>query len=63
MWLDEYAKFYFQRIGFKTGDYGDVSKRKEIRKNLKCKSFDWYLRNVYPEMKIPIDIAGSGQVQ
>ncbi|CAH2096412.1 unnamed protein product [Euphydryas editha] len=62
VWLDEYAKLYFQRIGFMKGDYGDVSKRKELRKNLKCKSFEWYLSNVYPEMKIPIDIAGSGQI-
>ncbi|XP_026492247.2 putative polypeptide N-acetylgalactosaminyltransferase 9 [Vanessa tameamea] len=62
VWLDEYANFYFQRIGYLKGDYGDVSNRRELRKKLKCKSFDWYLRVVYPEMKISNNNAASGQV-
>lgn len=31
VWLDDYAQYYYQRIGNEKGDYGDVSERKELR--------------------------------
>nr|KAG5714292.1 hypothetical protein BaRGS_018509 [Batillaria attramentaria] len=43
-------------------DYGDVSDRVALRQQLGCKSFDWYLKNAYPDMYIPRDIQASGQV-
>lgn len=45
------------------GDYGDITSRRELRRKLKCKSFKWYLENIYPELFIPGDAVASGEVK
>ncbi|XP_004517479.1 putative polypeptide N-acetylgalactosaminyltransferase 9 isoform X2 [Ceratitis capitata] len=62
VWLDDYAKYYYQRIGQDKGDFGDVSSRRALRRNLGCQSFKWYLDNVYPELFIPGDSVAHGEI-
>ncbi|CRK88374.1 CLUMA_CG002151, isoform A [Clunio marinus] len=63
VWMDDYAKYYYQRIGSDKGDFGDISARLQLRKDLKCKSFQWYLDNIFPELFIPGDAVAQGEVR
>ncbi|KAF7269919.1 hypothetical protein GWI33_017079 [Rhynchophorus ferrugineus] len=56
VWMDDYKDyFYNQNKHAKNVDFGDISSRIELRKELKCQDFDWYLRYVYPELILPSD--------
>ncbi|CAF4902827.1 unnamed protein product [Pieris macdunnoughi] len=63
VWLDDYAKYYYQRVGNDKGDYGDISSRLALRENLGCKSFEWYLKNIYPELFIPGESVAHGEIR
>lgn len=39
-------------------NYGDIAGRLLLRDKLKCQSFNWYLKNIYPDLHIPEDRAG-----
>lgn len=50
VWMDEFKDQYYLRTKTSKGDIGDISSRVRLRKKLQCKSFQWYMDNVYPEM-------------
>lgn len=63
VWLDDYKKYYYERFNYDLGDYGDVSSRKLLREKLQCKSFKWFLTEIYPEQFIPGDAVASGDIR
>lgn len=48
--MDDYSKYYYQRIGSDKGDFGDISERVKLRNDLGCKTFQWYLDTIFPEL-------------
>ena len=60
VWLDKYKMhFYNVRTDLRGKDFGDVSRRRQLRRNMKCKSFKWFLETIYPELYIPLERSGA----
>uniref|UniRef100_A0AAZ3PM70 Polypeptide N-acetylgalactosaminyltransferase n=1 Tax=Oncorhynchus tshawytscha TaxID=74940 RepID=A0AAZ3PM70_ONCTS len=67
VWMDEYRSHVYMAWNIPMNnpgvDYGDVSERVALRKRLQCRSFRWYLENVYPEMRIYNNTITYGEVR
>ncbi len=61
VWMDDYKKYFYsstrvytpRRVEYTTEEKASLQKRFRLRKELKCKSFDWYLKNIVPELPLP----------
>jgi len=58
VWFDDYKQHFYTAIFGQNHrptnlDVGDISSRVALREKLECKSFEWYYKNIYPELEIP----------
>ncbi|KAI5750546.1 hypothetical protein M8J76_016527 [Diaphorina citri] len=65
VWMDEWAEFYFKfnPEAEKQRDKEAVRSRLELRKQLKCHSFKWYLTHVWPHHFLPMDDKFFGRIR
>ncbi|KAF5894621.1 polypeptide N-acetylgalactosaminyltransferase 18-like, partial [Clarias magur] len=64
VWMDEFKSHVYMAWNVPQEDsgidIGDISERKALRKRLQCKTFRWYLVNIYPEMRMYTDTIAYG---
>ncbi|XP_048518734.1 polypeptide N-acetylgalactosaminyltransferase 2-like [Dendroctonus ponderosae] len=64
VWMDEYKNFYYLAVPLaRNVPYGDISERMELRRNLQCKPFKWYLDHIYPELTVPANFPRPGEIR
>ncbi|XP_010209567.1 PREDICTED: polypeptide N-acetylgalactosaminyltransferase 10-like [Tinamus guttatus] len=69
VWMDEYAEYIYQRRPeYRHLSAGDVAAQKELRNNLNCKSFKWFMNEVawdlpkfYPPVEPPAAAWGEAR--
>ncbi|XP_065307583.2 polypeptide N-acetylgalactosaminyltransferase 2-like [Dermacentor albipictus] len=54
VWMDDFKKYYYAMVPVaRNVPMGSIEERLKLRKRLGCQSFQWYLDNVFPELKVP----------
>lgn len=69
VWMDEYKEYLYERnTRLRTIDAGDLTEQLAVRKRLKCKSFDWFIKEVAPDLvqkypPVPVPPFAGGCIQ
>eukprot|EP00052_Salpingoeca_macrocollata_P020730 m.174822 g.174822 ORF g.174822 m.174822 type:complete len:592 (+) comp21341_c1_seq1:116-1891(+) len=65
VWMDDYGFLVEKALQDEDSDIGPLKHMRDLRAKLQCKSFDWFLKNVYPESIITdlSDLLYMGDVQ
>ncbi|CAJ1432879.1 unnamed protein product [Effrenium voratum] len=52
VWLDQHLEDYYKKVPYaRRIEAGDVSERLRLKESLHCQSMDWYMDNIYPELR------------
>ncbi|ESP04280.1 hypothetical protein LOTGIDRAFT_136535, partial [Lottia gigantea] len=62
VWFDDY-KYKFVNQKGNMDPFGDISERVKLREKLQCNDFEWYRRNIFPEMYFPGSGVHYGNIQ
>eukprot|EP00927_Polykrikos_kofoidii_P069398 TRINITY_DN6485_c0_g2_i1.p1 TRINITY_DN6485_c0_g2~~TRINITY_DN6485_c0_g2_i1.p1 ORF type:complete len:618 (+),score=54.37 TRINITY_DN6485_c0_g2_i1:77-1855(+) len=62
-WMDSYKQNVVGLPAEGEFDYGNIQERLELRERLQCKSFEWYHRNVWPELFTPQEAVFRGEIR
>ncbi|CAG5119519.1 unnamed protein product [Candidula unifasciata] len=63
VWMDDYKNYYYERNNYQFVDVGNVTDRLQLRARLQCKSFEWYLKNIFPELSYPHNMTYVGLIR
>ena len=63
VWMDDYKRYFYsstfvyfhRRVKLDETELKTLEDRFELKKKLKCRSFQWYLNDVIPELPVPPD--------
>lgn len=64
VWMDKHKEFFYKmNPALSQSDFGNISERVDLRQSLQCKSFEWYLENIYPESLVPLRYYSLGWIR
>ncbi|CAG5120200.1 unnamed protein product [Candidula unifasciata] len=63
VWMDDYKNYFYEMNNYRNINPGNVTDRVLLRQSLQCKSFAWYLKNLFPEQTFPHSMNYAGEIR